>query len=126
MRSSRTSAPATTSSAATILRILAEEQPTWKGMNPRAWIKQTDYPDWQFQPAFEAFAKQRAELLAVLEPLPPDAWERTATVIGMLRETYERSVRYYADWMAGHERAHLENLPRIIAAVRGKAVMPRR
>jgi hypothetical protein len=100
-----------------ILRILAEDTPTWKGMNPRAWIKRTDYPEWEFAAAFEAFKKQRADLLAVLEPLPPDSWERTAKVTGMLGETYQRSARYYADWMAGHERAHWRHIGRIVAAL---------
>ena len=100
-----------------ILRILAEDTPRWKGMNPRVWIKQTDYPEWAFAPAFEAFKEQRADLLVVLEPLPPDGWERTATVTGMLGETYERSARYYADWLAGHERAHWKHIERIIAAL---------
>jgi hypothetical protein len=101
-----------------MLRILAEDHPAWKGLNPRAWMKRTDYPEWQFAPAFEAFKKQRAELLAVLEPLPPDAWERTATVTGMIGETYERSARYYGDWLAGHERTHWRHIERIVAALR--------
>jgi DinB superfamily len=100
-----------------ILRILAEDMPTWKGMNPRAWIKQTDYPEWEFAPAFEAFKQQRAELLAVVEPLPPEAWARTAMVTGMLGEIYERSARYYGDWLAGHERAHWKHLERIVGVV---------
>lgn len=103
-----------------VLRILAEDTPTWKGMSPRAWLMKTDYPEWEFAPAFAAFATQRAELLAVLEPLPPEGWERIALVTGMIGETYEYSARYYAGWMAGHERAHLKSLPRIIGAVRGK------
>jgi hypothetical protein len=69
------------------------------------------------------FKKQRAELLAVLEQLPPEAWERTATVTGMIGETYQRSARYYADWMAGHERAHWKHLERIVAALRDAAAM---
>ena len=89
-------------------------------MSPRAWLKKTDYPEWEFAPAFAAFATQRAELLAVLEPLPREGWERIARVTGMIGETYEYSARYYAGWMAGHERAHLKSLPRIITAVRGK------
>jgi hypothetical protein len=100
------------------LRILAEDHPAWKGMNPRAWMRKTDYPAWEFAPAFNVFKKERAELLAVLEPLPAGAWERTATVTGMIGETYERSARYYADWMAGHERAHWKQLERIVAALR--------
>jgi hypothetical protein len=100
-----------------MLRILAEESPTWKGMSPRAWLKKTDYPQWEFEAAIDAFAKQRAALLAVIEPLPPEAWERTAKVIGMIGESHWYSVAYYAGWMAGHERAHLKRLPRMIAAV---------
>ena len=100
-----------------VLRILAEDHPTWKGMSPRAWIKKTDYREWAFAPAFEAFTTQRAELLAILEPLPRDAWERTATVTGMVGETYERSARYFADWMAGHERTHWKHIAQIVAAV---------
>ncbi|MEX2237317.1 MAG: DinB family protein [Dehalococcoidia bacterium] len=103
-----------------ILRILAEDRPGWKAMNPRTWMKRTDYPEWEFQPALEAFAKQRADLLAVLEPLPPEGWERLALVTGMLGETYERSARYYADGLADHERQHVKNLERIIPAVQGK------
>ncbi|CAN5299460.1 hypothetical protein BH20ACT24_BH20ACT24_15580 [soil metagenome] len=35
-----------------ILRILREDHPAWKGMNPRAWIKHADYPEWEFGPTF--------------------------------------------------------------------------
>lgn len=99
-----------------ILRILAEDSPTWKGVSPRAWIRKTDYREWEFTPAFEAFKKQRADLLAVLMPVPPDCWERRAIVKGMRGETYERSALYYGDWMAGHERAHWKHIERIIGA----------
>ncbi|HTC85627.1 MAG TPA: DinB family protein [Candidatus Acidoferrum sp.] len=102
-----------------LLRIVREDGPSWKGMNPRAWMKRTDYPSWQFAPAFEAFKKQRAELLGILAPLPPEAWERTATVTGMIGETYERSALYYGDWLAGHERAHWKHIGRIVAAQPG-------
>jgi hypothetical protein len=100
-----------------VLRILAEEHPAWKGMNPRAWLKQTDYPEWEFAPGFEAFRHERSQLLAVVEPLPPDAWERTATVTGMVGETYERSARDYAAWMARHERSHWAHIERILSAL---------
>lgn len=101
-----------------VLRILAEDTPRWKGMSPRAWMRKTDYPEWEFAPAFEAFKKQRAALLVVLEPLRPEAWARTATVTGMLGETHDYSACYYADWMAGHEQAHWQHIERIVAALR--------
>lgn len=103
-----------------MLRTLAEDSPPWKVMSPRTWIKKTDYPDWEFAPAFEAFKQQRAELLAVLEPQPPHAWARIARVRGALGGINERNVIYYGDWMAGHERVHWKHIARI-AAVLGKA-----
>jgi hypothetical protein len=96
-----------------LVRIVTEDHPAWKGINPRTWIKKTDYPEWEFGRAFTAFKTQRAELLAVVEPLPPEAWERTATVTGMVGETYERTARYFGAWMAGHERAHWKHIERL-------------
>lgn len=63
-----------------IARILADEHPTFAGMNPRTWMKKTDYPEWPFEAAFSAFSIQREDLLSALEALRPDDWERTATV----------------------------------------------
>jgi hypothetical protein len=65
-----------------MLRIVREGHPAWRGMSPGSWQKQTDYFEWQFRPAFEEFRAQRAELLEVVEALPPEAWECTATVTG--------------------------------------------
>jgi hypothetical protein len=83
-------------------------------MNSRAWQTQTDYFDWKFAPAFEVFRAQRAELLHVLEPLPPEAWKRTATVGAPPNKVYEYSTLYYGDWMARHERSHLGHMARIL------------
>jgi DinB superfamily len=100
-----------------MLRIVREDHPAWKGMSPRAWQKQTDYFEWKFRPAFEAFRVQRAELLEVVEPLPPEAWERTATVTVPPRSLYEYSMLYYGDWMARHERGHVKHIARILKEV---------
>jgi DinB superfamily len=100
-----------------MLRIVREDHPAWKGMAPAAWQKQTDYFDWKFRPAFDAFRAQRQELLEVLEPLPPDAWDRTATVWAPPGVVYEYSVLYYGDWMARHERSHLGHMTRILREV---------
>ena len=35
--------------------------------SPRTWIGKTDYPEWEFAPAFTAFKEQRTGLLTVLE-----------------------------------------------------------
>jgi hypothetical protein len=99
---------------ANMLRIVREDHPAWKGMSPRTWQKQTDYFEWKFGPAFEAFRAQRAELVEVIEPLPPEAWERTATVTVPPKQVFEYSTRYYGDWMAAHELGHLKHIGRIL------------
>jgi hypothetical protein len=100
-----------------MLRIIREDHPSWAGMSPRAWQKQTDYFEWEWAPALRAFREQRAELLEVLEPLPIEAWDRTASVTAPPRMVYEYSVLYYGDWMARHERSHLRHMARIIEDV---------
>lgn len=102
------------------LRILGEDTPTFKGVNPRSWVSRTDYPDWEFRQALDAFAGQRDELLAALRPLPPAAWERFARVTGMVGEVYERSVQHYLGRLARHEQPHLRQIARIAAAVRDR------
>jgi hypothetical protein len=96
-----------------IARILAENRPTIRAVNPRAWIKQTNYPELDFQPSLRAFTTQRADLLAVLEPLPPDDWARAATVTGA-GKVLERTVLTYAQSLAIHERPHIKQIQRIV------------
>jgi len=98
-----------------IMKIIAEDRPTWRGINPRAWIKKTNYGELGFRPSFRSYTKQRADLLAVLESLPSEGWSRTATVIGMIPgQVFERTVLYYADWLARHERAHIKHVQRVV------------
>ena len=97
-------------------RILTEDHPSWKGMSPRTWQKKSGYHDVRFGQSFEDFASQRAALLALLEPQPREAWDRTASVTVPPKKVYEYSVLYYGDWLASHERAHLRGLPKIIEA----------
>lgn len=93
--------------------IIAEDRPTIRAMNPTTWIKSTNYPEMEFAPSLRAFAKQRAELLALLLPLPGAAWSRSATVTGAGRPR-ARTVLEYARWLANHERSHLKHVARII------------
>jgi uncharacterized damage-inducible protein DinB len=92
--------------------ILNEERPTFKAVNPTTWIKSTDYLELPFQPSFKAYAAQREELLALLTPLPPESWERAATVTGAGKPR-QRTLRSYAMWLANHEQTHLRQIGRI-------------
>ncbi|MEO8354441.1 MAG: DinB family protein [Chloroflexota bacterium] len=80
-------------------------------------IEKRDFLEQQFQPSLQAFAAQRTELLAVLTPLAPEAWSRTATVTGAGRPR-ERTVHTYAQWLANHERSHFKQMERILNALR--------
>jgi hypothetical protein len=100
-----------------MLTIISQDRPTLRAVNPRSWIKKTDYLEQEFQPSLQAFTKQRAELLAVLGALVPAAWSRAALVTGA-GKPLERSVLSYAQRLASHERAHLKQIESIVTAPR--------
>jgi hypothetical protein len=96
-----------------IMAMIAEDRPALRAVNPRTWIEKTDYLEQEFQPSLDAFTTQRAALLAVLEPLPPESWARGASVM-VAGKALERTVRFYAQWLATHERPHLKQIERIV------------
>ena len=98
--------------AGCIERIVAEERPTIRAMNPRTWIEKTDYLEQDFQRSLEAFTAQREALVELLSGLPGEAWSKAATVTGA-GKTLERTVFAYAEWMATHERSHLKQIERM-------------
>ena len=97
-----------------IARIISEDHPTLRAVNPRKWIESTDYPRLAFKPSFQAYTKQRTELVRLLRSLPQMAWSRRATVTGAGRPL-ERTVLEYARWLANHERSHLKQIARLAA-----------
>jgi uncharacterized damage-inducible protein DinB len=97
--------------------ILAEDKPTLRAINPTTWIKQTDYPELEFGPSFRSFTRQRARLLRFLNSLPEESWSRTAIVTGG-GSPRERTVLFYAQWLARHERPHVKQIERIVNTMR--------
>lgn len=97
--------------------IINQDEPTIRAVNPRTWIKRTDYPKQEFRPSLDAYVVQRANLLAVLEPLPHEDWSRKAMVT-VARKPLERTVLFYAQWLATHERPHLKQIKRIVNTMR--------
>ena len=93
-----------------------DDDPTLKAINPITWIESTAYRELGFGSSLEAFPRQRARLLAVLESLSPDGWFRSASVVGAGRPL-ERSVLDYADRMARHERAYWKQVEGTVNAV---------
>lgn len=100
-----------------IADILAHDHPTLKAINPRTWIKQTDYREQDFRASLQAFTTQRTELVCALESLSPEQWQRAATVTGA-GKPIERTVRSFAERLATHERSHIQAIERICQAQR--------
>ena len=100
-----------------IARMLAEDDPTIRAVSPRSYIDKADDLDLQFKPSLRAFTQQRTELLAVLAELLPPEWMRTATVTGA-GKALVRTVLFYGQWLADHERIHVGQIEQTVAAVR--------
>lgn len=92
-----------------IPRIIAEDHPTIRVVNPRTLIETSGHRHLDFHDSLEAFTKQRTKLVCALEKLPPEAWSRSATFTGA-GAPLERSVLFYADWVARHERSHVKQI----------------
>lgn len=98
--------------------IITEDKPTFHAINPTTWLKSNDYPEREFQPSFHAFTTQRTKLLLRLNSLAPEDWLRAATV-KVAGKPYERTVQFYAQWLAEHERSHLKQFKHIVKAISG-------
>jgi hypothetical protein len=65
-----------------VVRMLAEDRPTMRAVNPRTWLAQTDYPQLPFHASLEAFSSQRGRFVTILSDLSPEQWTRSGTFTG--------------------------------------------
>jgi DinB superfamily len=98
-------------------RIVAEDNPSFTSINPRAHMRKTDYPELEFAPSFRAFADQRDALLAILESLTAEGWARTA-VVKVYGDRFACSVQYYSSKLARHEAVHIPQIEGVVIALR--------
>jgi hypothetical protein len=73
-----------------IAMILAQNQAKLRAINPRTWIKRTNYLQLDFHASFDAYARQRSELLTVLHALTEEEWSLSVTVTGAARPSSAR------------------------------------
>ena len=103
-----------------INRILNEDTPRWRHVSPRARMKKSRYHELPFAESLAAFAQQRAELLALLEGIAPEAWQRIAIVQVPYnqREPEWRLTLHERVWgMANHEEVHCAQMEEVAAAL---------
>jgi hypothetical protein len=89
--------------------MLSEDEPTIRAVNPRRWIRDTDYGKIPFSESLEAFTRQRHKLLELLESISHVDWERGATMTGG-GASRRYTVQSEADALARHERAHIKQI----------------
>ena len=80
-------------------------------VGPRSLIEQVDYRDRDFADNLRALKRQRGPLLALLRRIPRTRWSRPGRTSdgGAVRE---RTILDYGQWLARHERRHVEGLAR--------------
>ncbi len=100
-----------------IPKVLAAKRPTLRAVDPRALIETTNYRTLEFAPSLRAFTRQRMRLVRLLAALPRDDWSRTAIVTGG-GPARERTVLFYAAWLARHEPAHVRHIERAFVDAR--------
>ncbi|HUQ42105.1 MAG TPA: DinB family protein [Candidatus Limnocylindrales bacterium] len=80
-------------------------------VGPRTLFEEVDYRDRDFAANLRALTRQRRRLLALLRDLPRASWTRDGRTSdgGPARV---RSILDYGQWLARHERKHVEALAR--------------
>jgi DinB family protein len=96
-----------------IRAMLAEKTPTLRAVDPRTLVERTNYRELPFGSSFRAFVRQRVRLVSFLNALPRKSWSRTAIVTGG-GPPRERTVQFYGQWLARHERSHVKQLTRAL------------
>lgn len=103
-----------------IVRILKEEQPRWRHVSPRARMKKVRYDEVPFADSVAVFARQRAELVALLESMELNAWERFALVRVDYKpdEDWRLTLQERVAGMVKHEQVHCTQMEQVAAALR--------
>jgi uncharacterized damage-inducible protein DinB len=98
-----------------IMKILKQDNPTFRYVSPRTWARKTNYLNLDFKASVTDFRKQREELLKVLQPLPQEDWLRRANV--QATKLREETVLSYGQRLANHEAGHCGQIDRILHAL---------
>ena len=96
-----------------IYAMLADDHPTLRYVSPRTWVRKTDYLELDFAPSFQAFTKQRKELIKTLKGLAYTEWSQGATFTATTRGR-EQTVFSNAWGMAQHENQHCAQIERVL------------
>jgi hypothetical protein len=94
-------------------RIATEDTPSFEAFDPKAWERERDRREGRFEDDLETFRRARAETLAFLATLPPQAAERP----GLSAHFGPLTLAQYATHTADHDLEHLAQMRACRAAV---------
>lgn len=104
-----------------IAAMLERNQPTMRYVSPRTAIRRTKYQSTAFEPALEAFTREREDLVSRLRGLSEADWARGLTFTGKTRGS-EQTVLSAARHIIDHERPHVLQVEWTLATVTGRTV----
>ncbi len=91
---------------ARVERCLSEDNPFISGENTDPWAEERGYIRQSLPEALRAFGAHRARLLSILEPLPPQDWQRPIRHAIFGPTTFQELVRIIMD----HDRIHIQQI----------------
>ncbi len=100
-----------------IAAMIMQDHPTLRYISPRTWIRKKDYPQQEFTISLTAFARQRGELLKLLNSLSAEDWLRGGTFTATTKGR-EQTVLSYAQRMARHEDEHCIQIAELLKGKR--------
>lgn len=89
--------------------MLTQGHPTLRYISPRSYIKKTNYLELAFPESFQAYKKQRNELLNTLKDLSIQDWSRSAII-----KDRPETVFSYTMYLTQHETAHSEQIEELL------------
>ena len=95
-----------------VLRMLTEDHPTMRAVNPMTWLAQTDYRELTFSESLQTFTVQRQRFVDTLAKLSREQWMRGGTFTGGGRPRLY-TIHTEADALARHERGHIKQIERL-------------
>lgn len=95
-----------------VVRMLEEDHPTIRAVNPNTWLAQTDYRTLPFLQSLATFTEQRKQFVARIAHITAEQWVRTGNFTGGGKPR-QYSVHTEADALARHERSHLKQIERL-------------
>jgi hypothetical protein len=89
--------------------MLTQDRPTLRYISPRSYIRKTNYLDLAFPESFQAYKKQRNELLNTLKNLSLKDWSCSAII-----KDRPETVFSYTLYLTQHERVHCEQIEELL------------